>query len=297
MDNTLASAIKDSRFDAPRRHGAEELADLAVRALREEAVLTPKPGLVDQRSCGAHHDMDLALLLRSANALKSAFARVAKCAATTAFGTALREQLAVIGRDGEAAMLAATGSVNTHRGAIWSLGLLIAAYASAGAEANSARDICQRAGEIARLPIAPSTRVSHGRAMFLRHGARGARGEAESGFAHVYKVALPALRAARKRYDNENFARLHALLALIASLDDTCLLYRGGRAALTAAQIGAQHVLALGVESSQGYAALLELDRRLIELNASPGGSADLLAATLFVDRIAQRSERFHGNA
>jgi triphosphoribosyl-dephospho-CoA synthase len=275
------------RSFAARTLSALELADVAVWALREEVLLTPKPALVDRRGNGAHRDMDLPLLLRSAVVLKPMFVRVAEAAMKLPPGTPLRERLGRIGRDGEAAMLAATGGINTHRGAIWSLGLLCAAAASAGRACDDAAAICERAGRLARLPACASATPSHGRAAFLRHGARGARGEAEDGFPHVHDVALPALRSARCHGSSEADARLQALIALIARVDDTCLLHRGGRSALDAAQRGARAVLDAGVETVRGKAALHELERELLERNASPGGCADLLAATLYVDRLA----------
>ncbi len=122
--------------------------------------------------------------------------------------------------------------------------------------------------------------------MHEHFGARGARGEAQDGFPHVRNVALPALRSARRRYDDEPTARLHALVALITTLDDTCLLYRGGAEALAFAQGGARRVLDRGLDSKDGWRALDELDRGLLARNASPGGSADLLAAALLLERI-----------
>ncbi len=111
------------------------------------------------------------------------------------------------------------------------------------------------------------------------------------------EVALPALRSARARYRNEQAARLHALLVLIAELDDTCLLYRGGAEALRFAQDGSQRAIGLGLDNEMGQSALRELDRGLIARNASPGGSADLLAATLLLDRIETLTETNDGNA
>ena len=194
-------------------------------------------------------------------------------------------------------MLAATGGVNTHRGAIWALGLLAAASATMTQDEFDAEEICMLAGRIARLPTSATTDASHGRSMFIRHGARGARGEAEDGFAHVRKIALPELHAARARLGDESLARLHVLIALLSRVDDTCVLYRGGRMALTAAKDGAARVLAAGVGTQRGREELDALDRRLLALNASPGGCADLLAATLFVDRITATKEDRDGNA
>jgi triphosphoribosyl-dephospho-CoA synthase len=261
------------------------LADLAVTALIAEATLTPKPALVDSRGPGAHTDLNLALMLRSAHALHSTFVALACAASGQLPDQVLRERLAAIGREGEQIMLAATGGINTHRGAIWALGLLIAGAALTASEA-SAHVVAACAGEIARYPdrYAPSV-SSHGACMEERYGVQGARGEAQQGFPHVINVGLPALRGARMRGVPETLARLDALLAIMAHLDDTCLLYRGGYTARNAARYGAQAVLAAGGTSTpEGRAALLRLDKALLALNASPGGSADLLAATLFLD-------------
>jgi triphosphoribosyl-dephospho-CoA synthase len=276
---------------------AHEVADAAVWALREEAQLTPKPGLVDRRGSGVHRDMDLPMLLRSAGALHSTFVRIADCAVRVPFGMSLRERLGVIGGAGEMHMFAATGGVNTHRGAIWALGLLAAASVMVESGKFDAQDICTLAGRIARLPAAPSAQVSHGRRMFLSYGARGARGEAENGFPHIHQLALPALQSARARFRTESLARLHVLVSLIASVEDTCLLFRGGRAALAVAQEGAADVLCAGIDTPRGQARLAALDRQLLALNASPGGCADLLAATLFLDRLVSTCEGNHGNA
>jgi triphosphoribosyl-dephospho-CoA synthase len=202
----------------------------------------------------------------------------------------LRERLTEIGLRGEREMLAATGGVNTHRGAIWTLGLLCAARAM-NDDTATIGELCAGAARIARLPTNASVALSHGRSVFLRFGARGARGEAEDGFPHVCNVALPALRASRALGHDEIHAQLNTLLHLIASIDDTCLLYRGGAEALHVAQTGAQVVLSAGITTAAGKAALAELDRKLLALNASPGGSADLLAATLLLDRFAPATE------
>jgi triphosphoribosyl-dephospho-CoA synthase len=278
----LPGAYTDDRTDR-----AWHLADVAIAVLIEEARLTPKPGLVDRRGGGAHADMTLPLLQRSALALRPTFARLARCAAGRRPDRALRERLARIGRDGERAMLAATCGVNTHRGAIWALGLLVAAAAIAGTWAPAAR-ICALAGAIAREPdrfAPPETRT--GATVCMRYQVGGALWQAQAGFPHVMRAGLPMLWAARSRCVPENCARLDALLAVMAGLDDTCLLHRGGPAALDTAQNGAEEVATAGGTSTPaGRRALDRLDRALLSHNASPGGSADLLAAALFLDRL-----------
>jgi len=266
-----------------------------VRALILEALLTPKPALVDQRGPGAHRDLDLAKLLRSARALRGTFHRMALDAAASTAGVRLRERLGALGRGGERAMLEATGGSNAHRGAIWVLGLLVAATALAGSDA-APREAAATAAGLARLPDRHAPRrLSNGARVCREFGVAGARGEAAAGFPHVIEVGLPALAAARHRGAPESCARLDALLAIMASLDDTCLLHRGGWAAVHAARGGARRVLALGGSATAaGAAALLALDAELMRRNASPGGCADLLAACLFLDDAAQSEESWN---
>jgi len=265
--------------------------------------LTPKPELVDRRGSGAHRDLDLTRMARSAQALRPTFVGLAEAARTMPVSQALRERLAALGRDGEQAMLVATGGSNAHRGAIWIVGLLVAGAAqTVGAEPDGqqaaqpdagtselawAARACDLGARIARHPdrYAPVS-LSNGLRAAQRYQVGGARAEACRGFPHALRVGLPMLHAARARGISETEARLDALLAIMATLDDTCLLHRGGMTALQVAQQGAQRVLALGGSAdARGYAELLALDARLIELNASPGGAADLLAATLFLDK------------
>ncbi|WP_133645131.1 triphosphoribosyl-dephospho-CoA synthase [Paraburkholderia flava] len=283
-----------------------QLGALAVDALIDEVELTPKPALVDGRGSGAHRDLDLATMLRSARTLEPTFAALARAARGRVPSATLRTELAQIGRDGEQAMLAATDGSNAHRGAIWIVGLLVAgaaicADAADAADAcattssgnlNNAANICALAAQIACFPdrfAAPAN--SHGERVRARYQVGGARGEAQDGFPHVIDVGLPTLHAARHRGIDETSARLDALLAIMASLDDTCLLHRAGLPGLRAGRDGAQRVLALGGSSTvAGCAALSELDSALLALNASPGGAADLLAATLFIDSLQLQS-------
>ncbi len=269
------------------------LADFAVTALIDEAHLTPKPALVDERGCGAHADLDLPTMLRSASSLRRAFAAMADAAFGQEPSQALRETLAVLGREGERAMLAATGGSNAHRGAIWVLGLLTAGVAMADAD-RTAEGIAARAAEVARSPdrFAPAAN-SNGSYVCTRYGVVGARGEAATGFPHVANIGLPALLAGRARGLAEEDVRLDVLMSIMARLEDTCLLHRGGRAALTTARRGARAVLeAGGASTALGRQALFRLDAELLALNASPGGSADLLAAVLFLDHVGARPER-----
>ncbi|MDP9532104.1 triphosphoribosyl-dephospho-CoA synthase [Pseudomonas idahonensis] len=267
---------------------AERLADLAVDALIDEADLSPKPALVDRRGNGAHTDLHLGLMHASALALWPAFKEMAEAAlAFGEVGLPLREALGRIGREGEQAMLATTAGVNTHRGAIWALGLLVAA-AALEPRSTGAGSVALRAARLALLEDRYAPRpLSHGAQVALRYGVRGAREEAQQGFPSVLQWGLPQLKRSRAQGHGEQNARLDALLAIMSRLADTCVLYRAGEQGLQAMQQGAQAVLDAGGSASlAGRRRLHELDLQLLTLNASPGGAADLLAASLLLDRI-----------
>lgn len=277
----------------PKSDIAARLARFATEALIEEAHVTPKPALVDRRGSGAHRDLNLAVMERSAYSLEPTFAALARASQGKRPSAALRTELAAIGRAGEAAMMRATQGSNAHRGAIWIVGLLVAGATIscevAGVQSNATALICSTAAQIACFPdrdapLAPS----NGARVRMRYGVGGARREAQDGFPHVLRVGLPALRAARRRGIGENAARIDTLLTIMTTLDDTCLLHRAGLPALAAAKSGATEVLTSGGSSTPaGQAALARLESQLLALNASPGGAADLLAATLFLDRLA----------
>ena len=268
---------------------APQLGLWAAAALRQEALLSPKPGLVDGRGPGAHGDMDLALLLVSAGILEPWFERLADVSRHRPIDAGLRADVGEIGRQAETHMLAGTGGINTHRGALYALGLLVAGAAASGH--SEAGGVVAAAGALARLPD-PAIRGeadSHGRWARRLVPRAGAAHQAQAGFPAVVDVALPALQRRRFHGGPEDAARLDALLALMAVVDDTCVLFRGGHAGLELVKAGAAGVLGRGgAGTPSGHAALLVLDQRLIHHGLSPGGSGDLLAATLLLDRLCR---------
>ncbi|MCF6409608.1 triphosphoribosyl-dephospho-CoA synthase [Pseudalkalibacillus salsuginis] len=269
---------------------SKELADLAVKALVDEAELTPKPGLVDQQDNGTHTDMDFNLMIKSAHALYPTFEEIGYVAFRQEPTQQLREKIAVIGRNGEETMMQTTGGVNTHKGAIWAIGLLVAS-AAIHSSRTDVKQIAITAGKIAGMEdrYAPDI-PTNGSVAKRRYGVPGAKGEAQLGFPHVIKIALPALYHARHKGLSERRSRLETLITLYAHVDDTCILHRGGKKALDVTKSAALKVIDNGgVSTSEGWQALKELDQALMEYKVSPGGSADLLAAALFLDSIDQK--------
>lgn len=273
------------------------LAALVESALIDEATLSPKPGLVDMRGSGAHRDLDWALMTHSAQTLRPAFEAMALAGASIEAPLMLRERIGLLGREGEAAMLQATGGVNTHRGAIWALGLLVTAAAQEP-RAWDAASVAARAARLAGLADrhAPARTGHKGERACSDYGVGGAKGQARAGFPHVVEAALPALRHARAAGMREDHARIDALLAVMATLDDTCVLARGGAQALHAVQAGAACVRAAGGLATQaGRRAFRLLEKTMLAWHVSPGGAADLLAAALFLDRLPVRARQAGG--
>lgn len=274
------------------RIGTERIGRMAVQSLYQELALHPKPGLVGPQDNGSHADMSMATFFRSLFALRHYFQAIA---AAGRRGAAFAE-LQALGVQAEARMLRVTGGVNTHRGAIFNLGLLCAAAGDLTGRGRSpgAGDICRhvarRWGDAIREAADQAAALSHGTVVRRRYGTGGAREEAAGGFPSVRRLALPALRRARLATADRRRAALQALFALIAALEDSNLLWRGGPEGLAFARLRARQFLASGgtlVPAWQPRATRIHAE--FVARNLSPGGSADLLAATLFVDGIESR--------
>lgn len=287
----------------------ERISEAAVRALIREAETTPKPGLVDRRNNGSHPDMSLEMLLRSARSLKPYFRECAragmKLEEADAFPT-----LRALGMEAEKTMLNATGGVNAHKGAIFSLGLLAASTAAClrSFEAD-AEKICAWAGRMAAphmeahfRSLRAETAYSFGDRLFLATGLRGARGEAADGFPSVLRIALPALDAEEMGNpaevvgssvtadgnsvmpDAEELSGAFALLRLAVETDDTTLIRRGGLSRAEAAKREIRALLDSGITREK----VEMLDDRFIHENLTLGGCADLLACAYFLRAVRE---------
>ncbi|MDH2347596.1 triphosphoribosyl-dephospho-CoA synthase MdcB [Bradyrhizobium sp. SSUT77] len=258
---------------------------VAADCLVKELETWPKPGLVSHVDNGSHDDMDAGTFRRSAAAIRPYLQRLADAGA---LGCGMG-RLRIIGLEAERAMFAATSGINTHRGAIFGLGLLCAA---AGAKAGGLVDPVLPLGDVvARLwgdsiLDGPVLLHSHGSVARRRFRAGGARIEAARGFPSVYGIGLPALRRAVPGLpENMEAARVEACFALIASVEDTNLLHRGGLDGLRFAHVAARSFIDAGGVRAPGWRPRAQsVHESFVVRRLSPGGSADLLAMTLFVD-------------
>ncbi|KAA8734867.1 triphosphoribosyl-dephospho-CoA synthase [Acinetobacter qingfengensis] len=274
---------------------AEYLADVAVQALLDEVNLSPKPALVDQRGCGAHDDLNLQLMEASAHSLSPMFKLMAEAGQEHGvICQALREHIGVLGRQGEQQMLNITQGINTHRGAIWSMGLMVTAASITywQPEHLTVLGLCQTAGQIACLEdrFLPKATLSHGQKVREKFGVHGAKQHAQQGFPVITQYGFPQLLCSRQNGIPEKFAQLDALLSMMAHISDTCVIHRAGLSGLKCMQIGAQQVLDLGGSATfAGRQRLKQLETDLLVMRASAGGAADLLATLLFLDRVQQQ--------
>lgn len=249
------------------------VADLAERALRLELDTTPKPGLVDRRDNGAHKDMDYALMSKSISALRPYLTRLAVESAKDIDPAKIKE----IGIEAEKAMLKATGGVNTHKGALFCIGLSVAAAsnlasATGSVQAYSFKDLVSRvASEI------PSARGTHGAEAKRSFKAVGALENARAAYPELFTDWLPYYRS----LEGDPFRCHKTLLHIMTTLDDTNILHRRGAEGLAHAEAEAARLLEDFSESG-----LSSLNKDFIRENISPGGSADMLSLTIFIESI-----------
>lgn len=266
------------------------LSRAAVEALEREARTTPKPGLVDERNCGSHPDMNLTMLLSSAKALEGYFARCAQLGFDCREGE-LFPALQAAGVQAEEDMLSVTGGVNTHKGAIFSLGILCAASARCAADFQTEADaVLRKAGDIARPEVerylaSITTAHTFGEKLYLQQGIRGIRGEAADGF--------PALRDLWPVFQKEaeqlslNEAGVRAIIRLLSHIQDTTLVKRGGAQGESFARAQAQRIERNGFAMEE----IIALDDEMIARRLTCGGCADLLACLFFLHATAWNAQ------
>lgn len=260
----------------------------ATLALYDELALAPKPGLVTLTDNGSHTDMDAATFVRSLFALRSYFPAMAVLGQDGADFAALER----CGMAAEARMLAATGGVNTHRGAVFMLGLLCAAAGALAGAGQALRAPAVRATLQQRWGAALATRALRaptmpGGMVARRLGLRGASHEAAAGFAALFDTAVPALAAARARGLAPRLARLDTLFHVMAVLDDSNLALRGGLEGLRHAQAAAHGFLSAGgAAQPDALQAAADIGRDFVARRLSPGGTADTVAAACWLERL-----------
>ena len=271
---------------------AYRIGTMAYRALLEEVYTLPKPGLVDPYSNGAHTDMNVASFERSAKALKPYFVTMAlEGERLWEAPPVLFETIRRIGILAERAMYQATGGVNTHKGLVFHLGILCGA---AGACHRSfgrvtLKQLMEMEQAMVRNVLVKEvqnmeTFVSKGEKNLQKYGLTGARGEAISGYSSVFKISLPVMTMGLYNGQEWNRIKLETLFHLMSQVDDSNILSRHNPGVLSQVKkIAAEFLKAGGAYRKESINLLKELDKWFVKKNISAGGSADLLAVTIFL--------------
>lgn len=309
----------------PSGSAAEKIGQLAWNALIEEVITTPKPGLVDLYSNGAHTDMDVHTFRRSAEALRPYFVRMAQMGLQE---DGSREELfrsiRRTGMEAERAMFAATDGVNTHKGIIFTFGVFCAAAGRClregreltpenllrmqqamtvrvlTAELEQLREqaaVREQLEKAAREKISGETAgaesATHGEKNLQRYGTAGIRGEAIAGYPGVFFIGLPVLRDGLARGEDWNRVKLQTLVSLMAQTEDSNILSRGGMEELEKVHAEMKAFLQAGGAYRQDAEEVLRaMDADYIRRNCSPGGCADLLAAAVFIYDLGNPGKR-----
>lgn len=276
---------------------AQTYSDCAVRALLHEVSATPKPGLVDRQNSGSHSDMDFSTFVDSSVSLAGSFQEMFRIGWDGADlpRSMLFDRLRFAGQKAEGAMLRATGGVNTHKGLIFSMGILCGALGAATADGEQiptrdrVLDISRELGRCALADFQGEESISDtsGLRCYRQYQITGARGVAAGGFQSVLTIGLPALH----RWTEQGLALSDAaaltLLALIAGTEDTNMIHRGGLARARQRRVEAGELYCRA--TPENFRTLLnDLDRQYIRENLSPGGCADLLALSLMLFFLEQ---------
>ncbi|MGN0708444.1 MAG: triphosphoribosyl-dephospho-CoA synthase CitG [Faecalibacterium sp.] len=272
--------------EAIRTLDAETAAQQAVRALLYEVGTTPKPGLVDRQNNGSHRDMDCFTFMSSATALWPYFRSCTRTGQQTADRPAAETFAALrpLGCKAEGDMLAATHGVNTHKGAIFTVGILCAALGRLNRALWSCpervlQEISSMTAGLTGADFAGLTKENAstvGQRLYLKYGITGIRGQVEAGLPAVREYGLPVLEQGLAQGYDLNRSGCAALLAILANSTDTNMIARSDRATQQAVAQELRELLKRNPYPDEET--LNELDRRFIAANLSPGGSADLLA-------------------
>lgn len=284
--------------NASEEWDAERAAAMAVQALLYEVGISPKPGLVDRYNSGSHKDMDFFTFQSSAVSLYPYFRQCCQIGRQTADAAATEtfRQLRVPGQLAEGRMYGATGGINTHKGAIFSLGILCGALGRLDSEQWKEPETVLRECAVMTEGLTkgdfhglmPDNAVTAGQKLYLKYGITGVRGQAEAGFPAVWEIGLPKLEEGLNRGLSINDAACAALLAILADSVDTNLISRSNYE--TQQETSKFIACLLENDPFPGTEILTELDQNFREKNLSPGGSADLLAMTLMLHFLKEEN-------
>ena len=277
-----------SDFLRDRGPTAGLISRMAYNSMLNEVATTPKPGLVDFANNGSHKDMTPDTFEKSAYAICDYFGDLFDMGFSNASEPEenLLAKSRPVGKAMENKMLDATEGVNTHKGIIFSLGLICLAWGYLEGQAyqgKASRDdltisnILKTASKIA-TPVKDEPNERGG----------GAREEALSGFKSITEIAIPAYDWAIEKKLDVNLCGVYSIMKLIGELEDTNMVARGGKDLAREMKEKARRITAEfdGKDADDFIKKVCLLEEEFIKNNLSPGGSADLLVITIFLKML-----------
>jgi len=276
----------------------ERISELATRSILLEASCHPKPGLVTPYSKGSHKDMDYHLFLRSTAVLSQGFRSISEIGYN--FEGELNMLLNPIRKCGvgiERRMFEVTNGVNTQKGLVFLFCMMLGGAGNILRNGRpSFKDIPMAASgitsgiverELETLKDKDPNNLTKGERIYLDHGMTGIRGEVEKGLPSVMEVGLPNFESAIEGTSDLNLAALQALIGLMSVVEDTNIVSRAGISTYNEVVGMSRDLLEEGGVMSENISRrVAEMERYFIKKNISPGGSADLLSATMFLHFI-----------
>ncbi|WP_300391298.1 triphosphoribosyl-dephospho-CoA synthase CitG [Fusobacterium sp.] len=291
-DKINSKYIAYQNFLKRREVTINTIADLSLESMIYEVSSFPGFGLVTPLTQGAHKDMNLLTFLKSSFILKDGFKKMAEIMFSDLPLDIAFKRLREIGKETEKKMFQATDGVNTHKGMIFLLGIVVGATSRTLYQNKDFINIQTLVSQMTRdilkdfENIDTKKTLTHGEKLFLSHKFTGIRGEVKNGLDIIFSGALPVFNSALKESADINKASVHTLIYLMSKVMDSTIVYRHNLEVLEDVKKEMKAIFESGGVFNYSLDFLFELENRYIQKNISPGGSADLLAVTIFFHKI-----------
>lgn len=293
IKNKIASKyIEYQRYLKEREKVATKLSDLALEGMIFEVSSYPAFGLVTPLTKGSHKDMDFFTFLDSSFVLKKGFKKMAEVMYSSTPLDIAFNRIREIGKETEKEMFEVTRGVNTHKGMIFLMGIAVGVSARALYEKKNFKDIqsiiCDMTKDILKdfESIDRARKLTHGEKLFLEHGFTGIRGEIRNGLDIVFNGSLGIFSSVFEKTKDINFSSLHTLIYLMSRVMDSTIVYRHDFETLEKVKEEMKEIFSKGGAYFKDRRNFEELEKKYISLNISPGGSADLLAVTIYFYKL-----------
>jgi triphosphoribosyl-dephospho-CoA synthase len=293
MDKTKQWGDKMKRADIWELNNQSlTIGSFATQAMLYEVSCMPSPGLVSPVSNGAHKDMNYYTFLDSTSVLSRYMAVFAMEGNSDRGSKEIFDRIRGIGKEAEREMLLATGGINTHKGMLFLMGISCAAAGKAIYDRKSFNDIRNIVKEMTKgivkkelESLTEEDELSHGERLYIKYQNQGVRGEVESGIPIVFDYSLPLYRKCAHLTKNDQL--IHTLIGIISVCNDTTIIHRHNPQILSEVKKRADHIMKLGgMNSICGRENIDHMCNDFLEQNISPGGSADILAVTVFYNLL-----------